>query len=231
MRMIKDEEEIKFIKKACEITDLGFNYILNFIKEGVRECEISLELEYFLKKNFNIQKLAFPVIVAGGSNSAIPHYPTGDYKIRYGDCILIDFGVIFSNYCSDLTRTVFLGKIDSEKKKIYYLVKDSQKIAIEKIREGERCKNVEKVVREYFKEKGFNKYFIHNLGHGLGRQVHEFPSISSKDKTILNSGMVFTIEPGLYFPGKYGIRIEDVVLINKKEVELITKSEKNILVI
>lgn len=231
IRQIKDMEEIEIIRKACEITDKGFSHILNFIKEGVREYEISAELEYFLKNNYGIKKFPFPTIVAGGYNSAFPHYTAGDYKIKYSDCILIDFGVIFLGYCSDMTRTVFLGKIDNEKKKIYDAVRNAQSVAIDEIREGKKCKEIDRIAREYLKNKGLAKYFGHNLGHGVGKEIHETPSLSSKDKTKIKRGMILTVEPGVYLPKEYGIRIEDMILIKEKDIELLTKSSKKIIII
>lgn len=231
MRQIKDEEEIKILKKAAEITDIAFNYILSFLKEDVEEYEICIEVEYFLKKYFKIKELAFPPIVAAEKNSAIPHHSSGNYKIKYGDCIIMDFGVIFSGYCSDLTRTVFLGKIESEKKKVYNAVKNAQKIAIENIKEGKRCKEIDRIVRDYLKGKGLEKYFGHNLGHSIGREIHELPSLSRYERSLIKKGMVFTIEPGVYIVGKFGVRIEDMVVVNKDGPELLTKSSKELLII
>jgi len=234
LRAIKDEEEISLIKKAASLTDEVFNKVLNEIKEGVKERDLALFIEGEFKKNGEI---AFPVIVASGENSALPHARASEKEVRFGEAIVIDIGLKYNGYCADLTRTVFLGKISDEFKKIYQIVYDAQKKAIDflsfSINEGKKmkAKAVDLRARSYIKERGYGDFFGHSLGHGVGLEVHEKPWISFLSKDQLKPNMVFTIEPGIYLPNKGGVRIEDLVLLREKEVILLSQSEKNLIVL
>jgi len=227
-RMIKDEEEIRNIKKACEITDKCFKYLLTYIKEGMTEKEIALEIEMFFKKN-GAEGIAFDTIVASGPNSSIPHWKPSDRKIQMADPILIDMGCKYNGYCSDMTRTIFMGCILEEIKPIYDLVLKNQENVLEEMRSNYNIKNVCRRVEDSFR---FNNYnLIHGLGHGVGLEIHEIPNISTKSESFFKENMVVTNEPGIYLPGRYGIRIEDTVLINKSDCISLTKSEKGYVVI
>ena len=227
-RMIKEEEEIQNIKKACEITDKCFEYLLTYIKEGMTEKEVALEIEMFFKKN-GAEKLAFDTIVASGPNSSIPHWKPSDRKIQMADPILIDMGCKYNGYCSDMTRTIFMGCILEEIKPVYDLVLKNQQNVLEEMRSNYNIKNLSRRVEDSFK---FNNYnLIHGLGHGVGLEIHEQPNINSKNERFLKENMVVTNEPGIYLPGKYGIRIEDTVLINKNYCTPLTKSNKGYVVI
>ena len=227
-RMIKDEQEIQNIKKACEITDKCFEYLLTYIKEGVTEKEIALEIEMFFKKN-GAEDLAFDTIVASGPNSSIPHWKPSDRKIQMADPILIDMGCKYNGYCSDMTRTIFMGCILEEIKPVYDLVLKNQQNVLEEMRSNYNIKNISRRVEDSFK---FNNYnLIHGLGHGVGLEIHEMPNINSKNESFFKEDMVVTNEPGIYLPGKYGIRIEDTVLINKSYCTPLTKSNKGYVVI
>lgn len=227
-RMIKDEQEIQYIKKACEITDKCFEYLLTYIKEGMTEKEIALEIEMFFKKN-GAEGVAFDTIVASGPNSSIPHWKPSDRKIEMADPILIDMGCKYNGYCSDMTRTIFMGCILEEIKPVYDLVLKNQQNVLEEMRSNYNIKNISRRVEDSFK---FNNYnLIHGLGHGVGLEIHEQPNINSKNERFLKENMVVTNEPGIYLPGKYGIRIEDTVLINKNYCTPLTKSNKGYVVI
>lgn len=227
-RAIKDNFEIDAITKACELTDKCFEHLLKFIKKGMTEKEIAFEIERYFREN-GADGLAFPSIVASGINSSMPHSVPTDKKIESGDIITLDFGCVFNGYCSDMTRTIFVDFVQDYTKKIYDLVLKNQMQILEEMKEGSNTKNLFKMV-----ESDFNLYdytLIHALGHGVGMEVHENPVIGSKKEIILKNNMVMTNEPGIYIPGKFGVRIEDTVLITKNGCINLTKSEKNYIVI
>ena len=227
-RAIKDSEEIKYITKACNITDDCFEYLLNYIKIGMTEKQIAGAIERFFRIN-GADELAFDTIVASGPNSSMPHAVPTDRKIEYGDVITIDMGCKYNGYCSDMTRTIFVGDIDEEVKEIYNLVLKNQKQTIGEMREGAVCKNVVKMVTNDFELNGHT--LIHGLGHSLGLEVHEIPNLGSKSEVLLKPNMIITDEPGIYIPGKFGVRIEDTVIIGKMAGVPLTKSSKEIIII
>ncbi len=239
IRAVKEEKEIFAIKKACDIADKVFAHILNKLKSGVTEQEIAFEIEIFLKENG--ADVSFPPIVAFGRNSSIPHHKSNNQKLITNNIVLLDFGARYNGYCSDMTRTVFFGKATSEQKRMYQVVLDAQQKAIEFLTSyfhPERSRRVinhksdsktasaskvDSMAREYIIQKGYPS-IPHSLGHGIGLQVHEYPSLSPKSKDILREGMVFSIEPGIYIPGKGGIRIEDLFTIQRGKLTQLTHS-------
>lgn len=223
-RMIKDEEEIEKIAKACEITDQCFSHLVNFIKIGQTEKEIALEVERYFKMH-GAEETSFDTIVASGKNSSKPHAVPTDKKIELGDVITIDFGCKYEGYCSDMTRTVFAGYIPEEVKEIYDLVLKNQLQTQEEYKEGANVKILARMVENDFKLKGYD--LIHSLGHGVGLDIHEYPYIHGKNDFVLKDKMVVTNEPGIYLPGKFGVRIEDTTLITKSGCINLTKSDKN----
>lgn len=233
LRAIKNQEEIKSIKKACKLTDKTFTFILNRIKEGVTEREISFEIEFFIKTNGG--DIAFPPIVAFGENSSIPHHQTSEKQLATSDKqLLLDFGARVNNYCSDMTRVVFLGKAGAQAKKMYSTVVSAQQKAIDfltKVPPLQRwhlnTEGIDKIARDHIISKGFPS-IPHGLGHGVGLEVHEFPKLSPKSKDMLEPNMVFTIEPGIYLPGFGGVRIEDTILLTDRGPQILTKSPKEI---
>ena len=227
-RMIKDEEEIENISKACEITDNCFKHLLEYIKVGQTEKEVALEIEKYFREN-GADGLAFDTIVASGKNSSKPHAVPTDKKIELGDPITIDFGCRYKGYCSDMTRTIFVGNIPEEIKKIYDLVLKNQLQTLDEYHEGASIKMLSKMVENDFKLNDYS--FIHALGHGVGLDIHEAPFIHGKNDSVLKENMVITDEPGIYIPGKFGVRIEDTVLISKSGAICLTKSDKNYIVI
>ncbi|MDO5555559.1 MAG: Xaa-Pro peptidase family protein [Clostridia bacterium] len=227
-RMIKDEEEIQKIKKACQITDDCFKHLLGYIKEGMTEKEVALEIEIFFKTH-GAEDVSFSPIVAFGENSAYPHWVPGDRKVQMADPILIDMGCKYKGYCSDMTRTIFMGCILEDIKPVYNLVLKNQEYVLEEMRSNYNIKTISRSVEDSFKLN--NHTLIHGLGHGVGLEVHEIPGINQKNESFLKENMVITNEPGIYLPGKYGIRIEDTVLITKQGCIKLTNSSKEYIVI
>jgi len=228
LRSIKDKEEIEKIKNACKIADQAFEHILTNIKTGITEKEIADEIHLFVKRKG--ANNSFDSIVAFGKNSAIPHHQPTDTKLAKKDIILLDFGVNAQNYCNDMTRTVFLGKATAEQKNAYNAVLEAQKKAIEQCsnpaKTGQskikiKASKIDKVARDYITLHGYPT-IPHSLGHGIGLEVHEAPRLSPASSEILKPGMVFSIEPGIYIPGKFGIRIEDMVLVTNKGCEVLS---------
>lgn len=227
-RAIKDNEEINSITKACELTDKCFKHLLNFIKKGMSEKEIAFEIERYFKEN-GAENISFSPIVASGINSSMPHATPTDKKIESGDIITLDFGCIVDGYCSDMTRTIFVDFVQDYARNVYDLVLKNQLQILDEIKEGANTKVLFKIVESDFKIHNYE--LIHALGHCVGMEVHENPTIGSKKENILKSNMVITNEPGIYIPGKFGIRIEDTVLVTKFGCINLTKSEKNYIVI
>ena len=227
-RMIKDEEEITNLQRACYITDKCFEHLLNFIKVGQTEKEIAFEIDRFFKLN-GAEGKSFEPIVASGKNSSKPHAVPTDKKIDVGEPITIDMGCIYNGYCSDMTRTIFVGYVPEKIKLIYDLVLKNQTQTLDEFKEGANIKNISKMVENDFRLHGYD--LVHALGHGVGLEVHESPVLSIKNDNILKDKMVVTDEPGIYIPGKYGVRIEDTVLITKAECTVLTKSNKDYIVI
>ena len=227
-RMIKDPEEIELIEKACKITDDCFNHLKSFIKIGLTEKQIAKEIDEFFIDN-GADDVAFSTIVASGKNSSMPHVVPTNKKIEAGDPITIDMGCKYKGYCSDMTRTFFVGEIPEEMKKVYDLVLKNQVQTLNDMREGYSTKMLAKMVDNDFRLNNYD--LIHALGHGVGLDIHESPIISTRSENILKENMVVTDEPGIYIAGQFGIRIEDTVLITKGGCEALTKSNKEYVVI
>jgi len=215
LRIIKNHYEIKLIKKALSIAKLTLNSISKKLKTGERESDISSKLQYLIRQKglFNV---SFEPIVAFGENSSFPHAKISKRKLRQNEPILIDMGVDYMGYKSDLTRMYFLGKMDPLFKKVLAIIKEAQQLAITAIKPGIPANSIDKKARNFIKQKGFGDNFRHSLGHGIGLEVHESPRINSKNNRILKPGMVFTIEPAIYLPNKFGVRIEDIALVTDK---------------
>ena len=226
-RMIKDEEEIESIQKACKVTDDCFEYILGYIKPGMTEKQIAREIDDYYYKN--AEGTSFDTIVASGENSSKPHAVPTDRKIQEKDIITIDMGCKIDGYCSDMTRTFFVGEIPEEMKKVYDLVLKNQVQTLNDMREGYSTKMLAKMVDNDFRLNNYD--LIHALGHGVGLYIHESPIISTRSENTLKENMVVTDEPGIYIAGQFGVRIEDTVLITKGGCEALTKSNKEYVVI
>ncbi len=225
-RMIKTREEIESIKQAARIADIGFKKICTFMKPGRTELEVAAKLEYLLRKHGSSGH-PFPTIALASARTSLPHGQPGKKKIRKGDLFLVDFGATYEGYCSDITRTVVIGKPSKKQKAIYDIVLRAQQAAIAGIKEGVPLKDIDKIARDTIAEAGHARHFGHGLGHGIGLNVHESPSVSTRSKDSVAEGMVFTVEPGIYIPGWGGIRIEDDIAIINGTPHLITKSPKS----
>lgn len=226
-RMIKDKEEISNIQQACEITDQCFSYILSYIRPGMTEKQIAEEIDEYYKRRTD--GLAFETIVASGENTSKPHAVPTDRKIQEQDIITIDMGCKVNGYCSDMTRTFFVGSVPEYIKPVYDLVLKNQVQILEEMKDGASTRLLTKMVENDFKLNGHS--LIHSLGHGVGMEIHEAPYVSYRSDAQLRENMVVTDEPGIYIPGKFGIRIEDTVQITKFGCISLTKSEKNYIVI
>ncbi len=214
LRKVKSVEEVKKIKKAAEISEKAFESILAKIKPGVTEKELALELEFSMKK-MGAESLSFDIIVASGKRSSLPHGRATNKKIEEGDLITFDFGCKHDSYCSDMTRTVVLGKPSEEQVNIYYTVLAAQQKALQRIKAGMKAAEIDSIAREVITSAGYGDYFGHGLGHGVGLEIHEAPRLSKEGDETLQPGMVVTIEPGIYMPDFGGVRIEDIVVITE----------------
>ena len=200
---------------------MALKHIQQFIVPGAREIEIVAELERFIRYQ-GARASAFDIIVASGPNSSQPHHLSGVRKLKNNEPVLIDLGVDYQGYKSDLTRVLFLGKINILVRKVYDIVLKAQELAIKRIRPGAEMAEIDRVARDYIASQGYGAYFTHNLGHGFGLEVHEAPHLSGKEASAIKPKMTFTVEPGIYLPGKFGIRIEDMVLITTTGCEVIS---------
>ncbi len=227
MRQIKSAEELRRIRKAVKIAQTSFLDVLAILKPGMTEVQVAAELEYRMR-SAGADKPAFDTIVAFGKNSAKPHAVTGSTRIRAGKPVLFDFGGRFKGYCSDLTRTVWLGKISARFKEIYTVCLDAQMEAISAIKAGVPAARIDQIARKVISRAGYGKYFVHSLGHGIGLDVHENPALHTRSKTILQAGMVVTVEPGIYIPGLGGVRIEDDVLVQQNSCRVLSDLPKQI---
>jgi Xaa-Pro aminopeptidase len=226
LRTIKTKQEISQIKKACDIANKALVTVQPGIKPGVTEEEVAFQIEIAIRKLG--AHIAFPTIVAFGKNAAIPHHTTDNTRLKTNDLILIDFGATYNGYCSDMTRTFFVGEPKSEWRKAYKIVKDAQKKSVDLVyhiltydTQVIKASDVDKAARDYIVSQGYPS-IPHSLGHGIGLEVHEAPSLSPNSKDLLEDGMVFSIEPGIYLQGKLGIRIEDLFAIKKNKLVQLT---------
>lgn len=215
LRAIKDAEEIAAVRKAVKIAEKAFRELMNRGLSywiGKTERHLAADLEHLMRLG-GADKPAFETIVAAGSNAALPHYRPANRRIKRGEQILIDWGASLNGYCSDLTRVVFAGKISPLMESVYAVVLSAQREAIDAIRPGKRCRQIDAVARKIIDDDGYGNNFLHSLGHGLGRDVHEAPPLGAISETILRAGMIVTVEPGIYLPGVGGVRIEDDILV------------------
>ncbi len=228
LRIVKTKDEIEKIIKAQRIAESAFDNVLNFIKEGVSEREISLELDFFMLKN-GAEATSFDTIALSGRNTSLPHGVPSDKKIKLGEFVLMDFGAVFEGYHSDMTRTVCVGKPSDEMEKVYDIVLNAQNEAINAVKSGVSGKEIDAIARNYIKNAGYGKYFGHGLGHGVGMEIHELPNANTVYEENFEENMVVTIEPGIYIPEKFGVRIEDFVVVTNDFCANLTKTQKNLI--
>lgn len=229
-RRIKTEEEIEKIAKAEAIGDAAFQHILGYIKEGVTEQDIALELEFFMRRN-GAEALSFETIVASGPRSSMPHGEPTDRKICAGDFVTMDFGCKFDGYCSDMTRTIAVGKVDEQQQRVYNLVLEAQNTALQQIKAGVVGKDIHNAALDVFKAAGFGNQFGHGLGHSVGLEIHEKPGFNPTETDVMEENMVITVEPGLYLQNWGGVRIEDLVVVKKDGILNLTHSPKELIIL
>lgn len=230
LRRKKSEEEKQKILAAQAIAEKAFDHILGFIKEGVTEREVALELDFFMLKN-GAECVSFDTIAVSGKNTSLPHGVPGEKKIVKGDFITMDYGAVVDGYHSDMTRTVAVGEISSKQAEIYETVLTAQKKSLEVLKAGISGFDADKAARDIITNAGYGEFFGHGTGHGVGLQIHEAPRLSPKSKQILEIGDVVTVEPGVYLPDEFGVRIEDMAFITENGFENLTKTPKQLIIL
>ena len=230
LRMIKDETEIETIRKACSISDQAFHDALEFIKPGKTEIEIANFLDFRMRE-LGAAGLSFDTILASGINSSKPHAHPMHKPVELGEAITMDFGCLYEHYVSDMTRTIYLGHVSDEQAEIYNTVLKANQALIDQAKAGLGFRDFDKIPRDIIVEAGYGEYFTHGIGHGIGLDIHEEPYFNQTSTEVIKSGMVLTDEPGIYIEGKYGVRIEDDILITDTGCELLTLAPKELIVI
>jgi Xaa-Pro aminopeptidase/Xaa-Pro dipeptidase len=230
LRAVKDEGEIANIAMAAGIASRAFNHILAGIRPGMTEREIAAGLDDAIRRG-GAQEASFPTIVASGENAARPHARPQDRAVRAGDLITIDFGAVYEGYRSDETCTVALGRADAKQRRIYQIVKEAHDRAIAAIHAGAACRAIDAEARNWIEKQGFGDAFTHGTGHGVGLDVHEYPRIAAQSRAVLEAGMVVTVEPGVYLPGLWGVRIEDLAAVRKDGCTVLSKIPKELKII
>ncbi len=222
LRVKKDAQEIAALREAGRTVAKGFHHIQKIARPGMRECDLAGEFESYIRKN-GAAKASFDTIVASGENAAFPHYLTGTRVLKKNDLVLCDIGTLVDGYCSDLSRTFFLGKMSSLGRKVYDTVARAQKLAIQAVKPGVKTARIDQIAREEIERAGWGNRFIHSTGHGVGVEIHEAPWVGQASTDILEPGMIITVEPGIYLQGWGGVRIEDTLLVTKTGYEILTK--------
>lgn len=222
LRVKKDPVELKALRGAGHVVVQGFNYIKRIARPGMRECDLAAEFEAYIRKH-GAAKASFDSIVAAGENAAYPHYMTGNKILRKNDMVLCDIGALVDGYCSDLTRTFFLGTITPLGRKVYDTVARAQKLAIQAVKPGVKAAQIDRIARDEIERAGYGRRFIHSTGHGVGVEIHEAPWVGSTSQDVLEAGMIITVEPGIYLQGWGGVRIEDTLLVTRTGYEILTK--------
>lgn len=230
LRKVKDPGEIEAIAKAAAIGDSGFEYILEKVKPGVTERELALDLEFYMR-SIGAEGMSFEVIVAAGERSALPHARPTDHKVEKGRFVLFDFGCVVDGYCSDMTRTVVVGPLDDRHKEIYELVLRSQSAGLEAVGPGIACGDVDAVARNVIAQAGYEGAFMHGLGHGVGLEIHEAPSLKKGFPELLRPGHVVTVEPGAYFENWGGVRVEDLVAVTEDGIDTLSRAPRDLIVL
>jgi Xaa-Pro aminopeptidase len=215
VRMIKSKEEIEIMKEGVKIAEKSFLETISHIRDGMKEIEIAqLLIRKFIENG--AERVSFEPIVTSGPNTSMPHLRSTEKKVKNGEIMIFDFGVKYKGYSTDTTRVVSLGKPEEDVLKVYEIVKNAQELAKKEVREGVKACEIDRIARSYISSHDYGNYFIHRTGHGIGIDVHEEPYISPDSKRAIQKGMVFTIEPGIYLPGKFGVRVEDMVYVDKE---------------
>lgn len=230
LRASKDEEELSAMRRAQEITDQAFREILNYIRPGMTEQQVAARLVYEMMSR-GARKVSFDPIVAAGTNGSMPHAVPGETVIQQGMFVTMDFGCIWGGYCSDMTRTVAVGQPTEEMEKVYYTVLQAQKAGIAAARAGVTGRKIDAAARQVIAQAGYGPYFTHSFGHSLGLEIHEMPVASPSHQEVMPAGAVVSAEPGIYLPGQFGVRIEDVLVLREDGCEDLTHSPKDLIVL
>lgn len=231
LRMVKDDEEKELMRKSSQINDKVMKTILNELKEGYTEKYYARLLEEIYEKE-GANGFSFDPIIGYGINAANPHHESGNTKLKKGDSIVIDIGGVYNYYCSDMTRTVFFGaEPDKKDREIYEIVRNANLNAIAKVKEGVKFSEIDAAARNYIEEHGYGEYFTHRTGHSVGLEIHDKGDVSSINQEEVKEGMIFSIEPGIYLPGEFGVRIEDLVLVTKEGAEILNSVSKEVTII
>ncbi|GGJ96757.1 Xaa-Pro dipeptidase [Lentibacillus kapialis] len=230
LRLIKDQQEYAKLKQAAELADFGIKTGVEAIHSHMSELEIIAKIEYELKKQ-GVQQMSFSTMALSGAKTASPHGTPSMKKIEQGDLVLFDLGVVFEGYCSDISRTVAYKSVSSEQEHIYHTVLEAETKALQASRNGTTVGEIDLAARRYIEQAGYGDYFLHRIGHGLGIETHEYPSMHSQNRLELQNGMCYTIEPGIYVPGQGGVRIEDMVFMTDDGAEALTKFPKELQIV
>ena len=230
LRRIKSQEEKNLILAAQGIAEKAFDHILGFISTDKTEKEIALELDFFMLRN-GASAVSFETIAVSGANSSMPHGVPSDKKLENGDFLTLDFGAVFGGYHSDMTRTVAIGQISSKQAEVYETVLNAQLESLASLKAGISGVDADKAARDIIRNAGYGDFFGHGTGHGVGIEIHEAPRLSPKSKAILECGDVVTVEPGIYLPGEFGVRIEDMAFITENGCENLTKTQKSLIIL
>lgn len=230
VRLIKDEQEIDAIGRAAALGDRCFSHMLTFFKEGVTEREAALEIEWFFKTN-GAERLSFDTICIFGAHTSLPHGVPGDTPLKKGDLITMDFGCVVDGYCSDMTRTIAFGSATEEQKKIYQIVLEAQLAGVNGLKAGMTCKEGDRLCRDVIEAAGYGEYFGHGTGHGVGLEIHEAPTLNPRYEGVLKENMTVTIEPGIYLPKKFGVRIEDLAIVTSFGIINKVSSSKDLIIV
>jgi Xaa-Pro aminopeptidase len=233
-RMVKEDDELELIRAAVRLGATLFDRALEVLRPGIKEAEVAAEMEYAARRA-GAEEMSFPTIIASGARSALPHGRATEQAIASGGFVVCDFGVILAGYCSDQTRTVWVGAASGangeEARRVYESVREAQEAAIAAVRPGISVAEVDGAARKVLRQAGLGRYFTHSTGHGVGLEIHEAPRVAAGQKEVLKPGMVITIEPGVYFPGKWGVRIEDMVAVSEDGCEVLTPTGKDFLAV
>jgi len=222
LRAVKEGEETDMLRRSCHIAAKAFKIIKPRIKTGRTELSVARELEDIMQ-SMGAKGPSFNLIIGFGPDSALPHHESSGRPLKRNETVLLDFGCVYNGYCSDITRTYFMGRPDGEFKKVYSIVEAAQKAGVKKVKAGVGARDIDKACRDHIAEAGYGQYFIHGTGHGVGLEIHEAPTLNTKSAEVLKAGMAVTVEPGIYLYGKFGVRIEDSVLVRSNGCEVLTR--------
>lgn len=225
LRSVKEGEEITTVRRSCQIAAEAIRIVKPRVRTGRTELSVARELEDVMQ-SMGAKGPSFNLIVGFGPHSALPHHETSERRLKNNEAVLVDFGCVYRNYCSDITRTWFHGRPGEEFRKVYSIVAGSHKAGLAAVRAGAKTRAVDAACRDHIAAAGYGQYFIHSTGHGVGLEIHEAPSLSTKSEETLKAGMTVTVEPGIYLPGKFGVRIEDSVLVKKNGCEILTNRRR-----